>query len=134
MVFFKHNAITDRQAVQANLCRSEGFWDLFARHLQACNFAGEIFTEVRRVLLLISQSVVQSNDVGLAQLEEVSPASGAALPLPAWHGLGLLSIPAKAVQWYGDTLYGLSLAGFGGLLRPVRKISGGLVRRLYGSH
>lgn len=122
----RHNQLADREAVAANFRRSPAFWGLFSRHTAAIEFVNRVNFHNRKVLLAISQAVVQdqSLDDGVG---DYLPPSVEQCPLPTWHGLGVLSLPPRAVKWYGKAMVRVILSWFWDVLytcqEPIKWVS-----------
>ena len=107
---FRHNALADRQAVQANLTRPPQFWQLYHRHALAVDTVAWYNREVQNFLLAVSKEVVRNDEPAFIEVAadplELAPPSSPWRPLPALH------IPSGAVRWYGDSLVRLLLSWF----------------------
>ena len=122
----RHNRVADREAVAANFRRPQEFWDLFSRHFAAVEYVNLVNFYNRQVPLSISQAVVrdQNLDDGTG---EATPLCSEMAPLPLWKGLGTLSIPSRAVKWYGKDIVCLTLSWFWDVLytstEPIKWVS-----------
>ena len=107
---FRYNHLADKHAVQANYDRPPEFWELFERHRDAVAFTAHFNQLIWNVVLAVSQAVVREEQ----PLQVLVEPQESALPLPAtnWRGLPPLSIPSKAVRWYGDRMVRLLLSWF----------------------
>ena len=106
---FKHNALVDKFAVQANQARGADFWHLHDRHVRAVTRVGELNSLIQRVLLDISRDVVSME---VPDIPDDLPEQAFSVPCRPWRPLPTLSIPAGAVRWYGDAMVRLIMSWF----------------------
>ena len=106
---FRHNNWVDRLAVDANFRRSPAFWELHSRHVQASDFATDVYQHVHRVQMMVSRAAVRPEEPPCLPPEPVERE----LPLPlVWKHLPSLQIPCAAVRWYGDAVVRLIISWF----------------------
>lgn len=100
---FRNNSLADKIAVQANQLRPPEFWQLLARHVQACTLIDGWNAEIRTVLLQVGRMVVR-HEAGVTD-EPCVPT-----PQPdridfAWGGLPPVPCqPPGAIRWYGKSI------------------------------
>jgi ribonuclease HI len=111
----RHNAMADREAVNANLRRPPEFWTLFQQHTDALEYVESINAAIHTVLLQISQEVVRAQTTA-EMPNELDRPSTLTLQLPVWKGLLPFSVPRGASRWYGEDMVRLVLSWFWGVL------------------
>ena len=111
----RHNAMADREAVNANLRRPPEFWTLFQQHTDALEYVESINAAIHTVLLQISQEVVRAQTTA-EMPNELDRPSTLTLQLPVWKGLLPFSVPRGASRWYGEDMVRLVLSWFCGVL------------------
>jgi ribonuclease HI len=99
---FRHNGVADRQAVRANVSRSQEFWELWQQHTAACEGIAWFNQTVQQVQLAISQEATRED----APMSGVPPAHllPHVKPSVSWTALPTLFLPPTAIRWYGDKL------------------------------
>ena len=99
---FLHNRFADHAASLAQERRPYAFWELLQRHVQACMKIGVWNSQIQKVLLAVSQQVLQGEKPGDVRDDHV-PApvicSSEWVPLPV-----LTALPDGAVRWYGRAM------------------------------
>ena len=96
---FVHNGFADRAAASANQARGAEFWDILARHSQACLTVDHWNAMIQKVLLQISRRVLHAGREKTIQAEPLTP------PAPSWGGLPQEPVyPAGAIRWYGVSM------------------------------
>ena len=68
---FMHNALADRAARVANLCRPPAFWDVQRRHQHQVHLVQRVNGELQKVILAVSKSAVQRTQLEEAVAMEV---------------------------------------------------------------
>ena len=106
---FRHNALVDKFAVQANQSRGDGFWRLHARHVHAVNRVNDLSRLIQRVQLDISKEIVSMEP---SDLPYELPELAFSVPCRPWRPLPPLCLPAGAVRWYGDAMVRLISSWF----------------------
>ena len=98
---FRHNGLVDGAAVSANFTRSQDFWQMHDRHVEAVLRTRAFNRTVQGTLLKISQAVVRQDDA-----EPLVPVAALISPKPflPWKPLPEVSIPPGAVRWYGEDM------------------------------
>ena len=99
------NSMVDQLAVAANSGRDSGFFDLHARHVQACALAHRVSRQVQTVILNVSLAALKLLNESKDDEAPADAPEPAQVPVPSWQPLPVLSsLPAGAVRWYGEEL------------------------------
>lgn len=111
---FVHNGFADRAAASANQARGAEFWDILARHSQACLTVDHWNAMIQTVLLQISRRVLHAGREKTIQAE----------PLPPRHRAGVayrqsLSFPLELYVGMGNPWFARLFCGFGLLLLRI---------------
>lgn len=93
-----HNNFADRSAARAQDLRPPAFWELLAKHTAACVRIDSWNAQIQKVLLTISQQVLD--------VSHISGNDGEVVPepvlVPEWKPIREIEcLPRGAVRWYG---------------------------------